>query len=90
LSLGKDDVVEKIGIGLTNVGPMAIRASKAEAALRGMKIDADTLGRAAQSASEGCEPRTDARGSEAYKRDLVRVLTVRAVNRALERARGGK
>jgi carbon-monoxide dehydrogenase medium subunit len=90
LSLGKDDLVEKIGIALTNVGPMAIRATKAEETLKGKKIDATGLGRAAQLASEASEPRTDARGSEAYKRDLVRVLTIRAVNRALERARGGK
>jgi len=90
LTLGKDDVVEKIGIGLTNVGPMVIRAKKAEEALRGKKIDANSLGRASQLASEESEPRSDARGSEAYKRDLVRVLTVRAVNRSLERARGGK
>ena len=90
LTLGKDDAVEKIRIGLTNVGPMAIRAKKAEAALQGKKIDAQALAAAGRLAAEESEPRTDARGSEAYKRDLVRVLTVRAVNRAIERARGGK
>jgi aerobic carbon-monoxide dehydrogenase medium subunit len=90
LTLGRDDAAASIGIGLTNVGPMAIKARNAEQSLSGKKIDAKSIAAAARLASEECEPRTDARGSEAYKRDLVRVLTMRAVNRALERARGRK
>ena len=35
------------------------------------------------------EPRADLRGSEAYKRNLVRVFTIRGLKRASERARGG-
>jgi aerobic carbon-monoxide dehydrogenase medium subunit len=90
LTLGSNDVCERIGIGLTNVGATPIKAKKAEEALRGKKIDGEAIKRAAQLASEESEPKEDLRGSEAYKRDLVRVLAARAVNRALERARGGK
>lgn len=90
LTLGKGDVCERVGIGLTNVGPTPIKAKKAEGALRGKKIDTEAIKRAAKLASEECEPKSDLRGSAKYKRDLIRVLTTRALNRALERARGGK
>jgi aerobic carbon-monoxide dehydrogenase medium subunit len=86
----ESDVCERVGIGLTNVGPTPIKAKKAEEVLRGNKIDSEAIKRAAQLASEESQPRADLRGSEEYKRDLVRVLTTRALNRALERARGGR
>ncbi|MEA2661731.1 MAG: dehydrogenase flavoprotein C-terminal domain, partial [Chloroflexota bacterium] len=38
----------------------------------------------------GCEPVSDLRGPAEYKRDVVRVLTDRALHIALARARGGK
>jgi carbon-monoxide dehydrogenase medium subunit len=86
----KGDVCERIGIGLTNAGPKPIKAKKAEDALRGKKIDGETIRLAARLASEESDPKSDLRGSSEYKRDLVRVLTARALQRALERARGGK
>jgi len=90
LTLGKDDVLERVGIGLTNVGPTPIKASKAEEALRSKKVDGELIKGAAKLASEESQPKADLRGSKEYKRDLVRVLTIRALNRAVERARGGK
>lgn len=90
LTLGKDDICERIGIGLTNAGPTPVKAKKAEAALRRKKIDSESIKQAAQLASEEAQPTADLRGSEEYKRDLIRVLAIRALNRALERARGGK
>jgi carbon-monoxide dehydrogenase medium subunit len=90
LTVGKDDVCERVGIGLTNVGLTPVKAEKAEEALRGNKIDGKSIKRAAQLAAQESEPTADLRGSEEYKRDLVRVLTVRALNRALDRSRGGK
>jgi carbon-monoxide dehydrogenase medium subunit len=90
LTVGKDDLCERVGIGLTNVGVTPIKARKAEEGLRGKKIDGESIKRAAQLAAEESEPTADLRGSEEYKRDLVRVLAVRALNRALERSRGGK
>jgi aerobic carbon-monoxide dehydrogenase medium subunit len=90
LTVDKDDVCQRVGIGLTNVGLTPVKAIKAEEALRGKKIDGESIKRAAQLAAQESEPTADLRGSEEYKRDLVRVLTVRALNRALERSRGGK
>lgn len=90
LTLGKNDTCERIGIGLTNVGSKPIEPKKAEEALRGKKIDAKTIEQAAQLASEESQPRSDLRGSAEYKKDLVKVLTARAINKALVRAQGGK
>jgi carbon-monoxide dehydrogenase medium subunit len=90
VTVGKDGVCERVGIGLTNVGLTPVKAGKAEEALRGKKIDGESIKRAAELAAQESQPTADLRGSEEYKRDLVRVLTVRALNRALERSRGRK
>jgi carbon-monoxide dehydrogenase medium subunit len=88
LNLDASGQVEQIGIGLTNVGLQAIRASRSEDALRGQVPDQKLVERAAQFAQEDCEPNADLRGSVEYKRNLVRVLTLRALSKAIERARG--
>jgi carbon-monoxide dehydrogenase medium subunit len=84
------DVCERVGIGLTNVGPTPIKAKKAEQVLRGNTINSEAIKRAAQLAAEESQPKTDLRGSEEYKRDMVRVLTTRALYRAFARAQGDK
>jgi carbon-monoxide dehydrogenase medium subunit len=89
LTLGRDDVCDQVRIGLTNVGSIPIEALQAEEVMRGKKIEPEVVRRAAQLAAEASDPSTDLRGSVEYKRDLVRVLTVRALNRALEQARRG-
>jgi carbon-monoxide dehydrogenase medium subunit len=86
VTLGADGGCERIGIGLTNVGPTPIKAVKAEAALRGRRPDQAAIAATARTASEESRPTADARGSVEYKRDLVRVLTARALTRAIERA----
>jgi carbon-monoxide dehydrogenase medium subunit len=76
------------GIGLTNVGTVPIKARKAEAFLRGKALDDATVRRAGELAAEEADPADDVRGPAAYKRDLVRVLTARALRLAAERAGG--
>jgi aerobic carbon-monoxide dehydrogenase medium subunit len=78
------------GIGLTNVGLTPIKATKAEQFLVGKAWEENNIKEAAKLASQQSQPRSDHRGTEEYKRDLVRVLTARALRRAGERARGGK
>jgi carbon-monoxide dehydrogenase medium subunit len=76
------------GIGLTNVGLTPIKATKAEQALLGQTLDDGTLKAAAAAAAAAAEPSADYRGSEDYKRALIRTLTTRALRKALERAQG--
>src|SRR6267142_597759 len=88
LTLDAGGRCEEVGIGLTNVGLTPIKAAKAEAALKGKNPDEATIKRAAELAAEASEPSADLRGSVEYKKDLVRVLTGRALRKAVERAQG--
>jgi carbon-monoxide dehydrogenase medium subunit len=89
LTLGSGEVCEQVRIALTNVGPTPIEARQAGEVLRGNRIEPAMVKRAGQLAAEASDPSADLRGSVEYKRDLVRVLTVRALNRALAQARRG-
>ena len=86
LTLGADGACARVGIGLTNVGPTPIKAERAEAALAGNRPDEAAIRRASELAAAAAQPSADLRGSVEYKRDLVRVLTARALRRAVERA----
>jgi aerobic carbon-monoxide dehydrogenase medium subunit len=86
LTLDGGGAVQKVGIGLTNVGPTPIKARKAEDFLKGKKPDAATLAQAAQLASDEAQPSSDLRGPAEYKKGLVKELTKRALSRAVERA----
>lgn len=90
MTLGKGNVCEQIGIGLTNVGPTPIKAVRAEQRLRRKVIDEEAIRQAAQLASDESQPSSDLRGTVEYKRALVKVLTVRALKKAIQRATGGK
>jgi len=86
LTLDAGGTCAHAGIGLTNVGPTPIKARRAEALLQGRRPDDAVIREAARVAADESDPSEDLRGSVAYKRDLVRVLTARAIRRALERA----
>lgn len=90
LTLDASGVCERVGIGLTSVGLTSIKADRAEQALRSKRLDDAAIRQAAQLASEQAQPSADLRGSVEYKRDLVRVLTARALRKAAERAGLGR
>lgn len=81
--------IEKAGLGLTAVGPTALKPTEAEAALTGHPPDAATFRRAAELARDASQPTSDLRGPADYKKAMVAVLTERALHRAHGRARGG-
>jgi carbon-monoxide dehydrogenase medium subunit len=89
ITLDDADVCKYAGIGLTNVGFTPIKATQTESFLVGKKLDDDTVQQAAETAASESQPLDDIRGSAGYKRDLVRVLTARALTTALNRAKGG-
>lgn len=89
IELDDAGVCKRAGLGLTNVGMTPIKAKQAESFLTGKKLDDATIQEAAKLAASESQPMDDIRGSADYKRDLVRVLTVRALTRAQDRAKGG-
>ena len=87
LTLAADGTVESVGIGLTNAGSKPVRAEAAEAALQGKEPTDAAIAEAANAAAGASSPGADRRGSVEYKKQMARVLTGRAIRRALERAR---
>jgi carbon-monoxide dehydrogenase medium subunit len=82
----RDGVCQRAGIGLTNAGPTPVKAAGAEAFLAGKQLDDETIREAARLAAQAANPSADLRRSAEYKRDMVRVLTGRAIRLALARS----
>jgi aerobic carbon-monoxide dehydrogenase medium subunit len=89
LELGEDGRVRRAGVGLCAVGPNSLKAVEAEKALLGQEPTEEVIAEASRLAAAAAEPRGDNRGSEEYKRDVVRVFTQRGLRTAVERARSG-
>jgi aerobic carbon-monoxide dehydrogenase medium subunit len=77
-----DGSCEDVRIGLTNMANVPLRASAAEAALRGGALDARAIAAAAEQADDGTDPPEDLNASSDYKRHLARVLCRRALEEA--------
>jgi aerobic carbon-monoxide dehydrogenase medium subunit len=82
------DVCRDVAIALGCVGLTAIRATEAEAALRGKSLGDKTITTAGEAARAAADPQPDMRGSADYKRQLVVALVKHALQIAARRARG--
>ena len=87
LSLGAGGEIASVRIALTNAGPTPVRCADAETYLTGKQPSDEHLAEAAARAGAHAQPSADRRGSVEYKRSMARVLTLRALERALARAR---
>ena len=72
--------VARAGIGLTGVGPSTVNAVEAAHELVGADLNAGTIERAADLAAQASQPRSDHRGSEAYKRHIVATFVTRILS----------
>lgn len=84
LALGDDGRIAKADIVLASVGPVPVVAEKAAAGLIGERPTARLLASAGAVAASECKPISDTRGSADYRRELVAVLTRRALAAALQ------
>lgn len=82
------DNCNRARIVLGGAGSTTIVSAEADAVLTGKAVSAELLGEAADIVVADSEPPPDARGSEAFKRGMLRALVIEAGERALARARG--
>jgi carbon-monoxide dehydrogenase medium subunit len=74
----------KARIALGAVGPMVLRAKKAEAMLEGKELTAAIIAAATAQAVEECSPIDDIRATAEYRLHTVQALTQRLVSQAWE------
>ncbi|KHQ51510.1 FAD binding domain-containing protein [Mameliella alba] len=85
VSLDRDgDTCTDARIALGAVGPTVLRASAAEALLKGRKITDELIAQVGAQAMAECTPISNVRASADYRRSMVGVLTRRAVKTAME------
>ncbi len=89
LTLNAKGAIERAAIGLTNAALTPVEASDAAKYLTGKMPDEKTIAEAAKMAAAKSSPSADRRGSIEYKKEMARVLTARALRKAVQRA-GGK
>ena len=80
------EAVQVARIVLGCVGPTPVRARRAEALVTGQILNAETIREAGSLASQECSPIGDLRGSEEYKRAIVRTLVKRTLIEAHRKA----
>jgi aerobic carbon-monoxide dehydrogenase medium subunit len=83
-----DETIQAARIVLGCVGATPVRARRAEVLLTVKKLTQELAEEAGSIASQECSPTSDLRGSEQYKRAIVRTLVKRAIAKAFERALG--
>jgi carbon-monoxide dehydrogenase medium subunit len=76
----------RAGIALTGVGGSTIDATDAAQVLVGNPLTVQRIGQAAELAAQAARPRTDHRGSAAFKRHIVHTFVTRLLDRVAESA----
>lgn len=87
LALDERGRIVQAGIGLTNLAYKPLRAVDTEEALLGQEPSEELFRHVAELAAQATDPVSDLRGPADYKRAVARTMTLRALRRALERAR---
>ena len=75
----KADLVTSASITLGSVAPTIIHAEEAEKYLEGKKLTEEVIQEAARLTMNASQPIDDIRGSAAYRREMVRVCTMRGL-----------
>lgn len=81
----KGATVQSASITLGAVAPTIIHALEAEAYLAGKKLTQEVIARSAELTMDASRPIDDIRGSAAYRREMVRVLTARGLESIREK-----
>jgi len=85
----ENDEAQDVGIALSSVGPGPMRARKAEEVVMSGPLDDERIKEAARAAADEVNPITDLRCSASYRKEMVKVLTYRALMESLQKAKRG-
>ncbi|MBF8265005.1 MAG: carbon monoxide dehydrogenase medium chain, partial [Dehalococcoidia bacterium] len=83
ITVDKNNICNDVKIALGACAPTPVRATAAEEVLKGNKLSEATIEKAAKAAVKASNPRSDPE----YKKEMVQVLTRRALNQAIKVAR---
>ena len=84
LRVGADKTCEDVRVALGAAATTPVHARNVEDALRGQRLDAQKIKDAAALVRDEVDPLDDLRGSAAYKREMARVWTQRALQELLD------
>ena len=76
------DVCQNLAVGITGVSDVPYRASDVESELIGKALTTDNIAAAAEKAADGVDVLEDIHASEAYRANLAKVYTRRAIEGA--------
>jgi carbon-monoxide dehydrogenase medium subunit len=85
--LVQDGICREAKIVIGAVAPTVFRAAKAEALLKGQKINHPIIHKVAEAAAGETRPITDLRSTAEYRKEMANVLVRRALEKALGEAR---
>jgi len=83
ICLKEDHKCEEACICLGGVAPTVIRARLTESLIKGKKLDDDLIQKAGEKVLEEVQPISDVRASSEYRREMSRVMTIRALKAAI-------
>jgi CO/xanthine dehydrogenase FAD-binding subunit len=87
IALDEGDRIVEGRLALTAVAPVCLRVPESERLLADQPASAEVVARAGEAAAAASSPIDDVRASAVYRRAMVSVITRRALERALARAR---
>jgi aerobic carbon-monoxide dehydrogenase medium subunit len=79
LAVVESGIFKDVKIALGAVAPTPVRARQAEILLRGQRVSQEIIQKSAEAAAAESRPIDDHRASAEYRRDMVKVLTARAL-----------
>lgn len=86
--LVQNGICREVRIAIGAAAPTVFRAVKAETLFTGQKTTPEVINKVAETAAGETKPITDLRSTAMYRKEMARVLVRRALEKALEKAKG--
>jgi carbon-monoxide dehydrogenase medium subunit len=81
--------ISDVRIAISSVAPKPLRVYEAESVFKGRSPEPQLIEEAASIVSRASDPITDVRASKEYRKEMLRVLTIRAITEIVTGLKGG-